>query len=110
MRDIGRTAAGTDSPTCGESEVPAMVPTQGGGWGGTGAWHGDALGEEDAPVPMLLKRQTMKRFEPWRQADTAACARQWSCTMGSLEVLRKVLRGRTGDHSTYLLYHENKKH
>ena len=78
--------------------------------GGTGAWHGDALGEEDAPVPVLLKRQTLKRFEPWRQADTAACARQWSCTMGSLEVLRMVLRGRTGDHSTNLLYHENKKH
>ena len=33
MRDIGRTAAGTDSPTCGESEVPTMVPTLGGGWG-----------------------------------------------------------------------------
>ena len=33
LKDIGRTAAGTDSPTCGESEVPTMVPTQGGGWG-----------------------------------------------------------------------------
>ena len=33
LKDIGRTAAGTDSPTCGESEVPTMVPTQSGGWG-----------------------------------------------------------------------------
>ena len=79
-------------------------------WGGTGAWHGDALGEEEAPVPVLLKSQTLKRFEPWRQADTAACARQWSYTVGSLEVLQMVLRGRTGDHSTYLLCHENKQH
>ena len=40
---------------------------------GTGAWPGDTLREQEAPKPVLWKEQKVKRREPWRKTDTAAC-------------------------------------